>query len=85
MASDSENHLASVNRFIALANQLKEEGLEPNVVGGALMTAAGVFASFVAGGNEGGLNESGVAKVTAVFKKELERVEQVKKDGKELA
>lgn len=81
MASENETHLACVNRFITLANQMKDEGIAPNLVGGSLMTAAGVYASYVAGGNEGGLNESGIEKIATIFKRELERVEQVKKDA----
>ena len=80
-ASDSETHLACVNRFIALANQMKDEGVTPNIVGGALMSAAGLYASFVAGGNEGGLTQSGIEKIATVFKHELERLEQLKKEG----
>ena len=81
MASESDTHLACVNRFVALANQMKDEGIAPNLVGGSLMTAAGVYASYVSGGNEGGLTQSGIEKITTIFKRELERVEQVKKDS----
>lgn len=77
--TDAEVHLESVNRFIALANEMKDQGININLVSGALMTASGLYASYVAGGNEGGLTESGVEKVSSVYKRELERIQQIKR------
>ena len=79
--TDAEIHLESVNRFIELANTMKDEGVDINLVSGALMTASGLYASYVAGGNDGGLTESGVEKVAKVYKRELERIQQIKKDS----
>ena len=79
--TDAEVHLDSVNRFIEMANAMKDEGININVVSGALMTASGLYASYVAGGNDGGLTESGVQKVSEVYKRELERIQKIKKDG----
>ncbi|MFK7975665.1 MAG: DUF3144 domain-containing protein [Halioglobus sp.] len=78
--TDAEVHLDSVNRFIEMANAMKDEGININVVSGALMTASGLYASYVAGGNDGGLTESGVQKVSEVYKRELERIQKIKKD-----
>ncbi|MFT4517703.1 MAG: hypothetical protein ACI9JM_000080 [Halioglobus sp.] len=78
---NTESHLQCVNRFIALANTMKGEGIDTNIVSGSLMTASGLYASYVAGGNAGGLTDSGVEKVSAVYKRELERIQQIKKDG----
>jgi Protein of unknown function (DUF3144) len=77
--SDSENHQACVTRFIDLANAIKNEGMEANIVSGALMTASALYASFLVAGNTGGLTESGVEKVSGVFRRELERVQKIKK------
>lgn len=77
--SDTELHKDCVNRFIELANTMKNEGVDTNLVSGGLMTASGLYASFVAGGNQGGLTESGIDKVVSVFRRELERVEKHKK------
>lgn len=79
--TDAEVHLESVNRFIEMANAMKDEGININVVSGALMTASGLYASYVAGGNEGGLTESGVQKVSEVYKRELERIQKIKKES----
>lgn len=77
--ADQEQHRECVNRFIALANTMKDEGILTNVVSAGLMTASGIYASYLVGGNEGGLSESGIDKVVEVYKRELERIESVKK------
>lgn len=78
MADNNQIHQDAMNRFIDLANQMHEEGIQRNLVGAALLTAAGVYSSFVVGGNSGGLNASGIEKLTTMFKRELERVEAAK-------
>ncbi len=45
------------------------------------MTASGLYASYVAGGNDGGLTDSGVEKVAGVYRRELERIQQIKKES----
>lgn len=77
--SDSDLHHECVNRFIALANTMGEEGIATNIVSGSMMTASGVFATYSVGGNDGGLTESGVEKVAAAYKKELARIQEIKK------
>jgi hypothetical protein len=78
----SEIHQECVNRFIDLANTMKDEGVDTNVVSAGLMSASGVYASYLAAGNDGGLTASGVEKVAAAYKRELERIEKIKKDNK---
>lgn len=67
------------NKFIELANQLKEEEIDTNLVNGALMTASGVYATYVAAGNEGALEPSGVKKVVDIYKRTLEHHQKIKK------
>ncbi|MBT8059920.1 MAG: DUF3144 domain-containing protein [Xanthomonadales bacterium] len=67
-----EQHRYCTNKFIDLANQLKNEEIDPVLVSGALMTASGVFATFVAAGNEGVLEASGVEKVVDVYRRTLQ-------------
>ncbi len=74
-----ESHQECVSRFIDLANTLKDEGVDINIVSGGLMTASCIYSSYVVGGNEGGLTESGVDKVSGVYKRELARVQALKK------
>lgn len=77
--NDQEQHHYCTNKFVELANQLRKEEIDPSMVSGALMTAAGVYATYVAAGNEGALEPSGVDKVVAVFRRTLEHHQKVKK------
>ncbi len=78
--SEADIHRECVDRFIALANALREEGVDASLISAGLMTSSGIYATFLAaGGNSGGLTESGVDKVSAAYKKELERIQQMKK------
>ena len=65
-------------RFIALANEMKNEGKSQQMVNAALMSASGIYATYTAAGNEGGLTPSGVDKVVAVYKVNLENVQKLK-------
>jgi hypothetical protein len=77
--TDTDIHKECVQRFIDLANAMKNEGLDVNIVSGGLMSASALYASFLVGGNSGGLTASGVEKVSAVYKRELERIQKIKK------
>ena len=69
----------AVNRFIDLANNIKNEDVDVNIVAAALMSASGIYSTYAAGGNQGGLTEKGVEKVAAAYKTELARIQQVKR------
>jgi uncharacterized membrane protein len=77
--SDQENHMYCTNKFIELANELKENGIDIKLVNGALMTASGIYATYIATGNEGALEPSGVDKVVEVYRRTLEHYQSVKK------
>jgi len=77
--TELEFHQECTQRFIDLANIMKDEGISTNVVSNGLLTATGLYASYVAAGNDGGLTESGVEKVAELFKRELERLQKIKK------
>lgn len=77
--TDSEIHQECMQRFIDLANTIKDEGTGINIVSAGLMTASAVYSTFVVGGNTGGLTESGVDKVAAAYKQQLEHVQRTKK------
>ena len=77
--NEQEKHRYCTNKFIELANQLKDEKIDPTLVSGALMTASGIYATFVAAGNQGALEPSGVDKVVALYRRTLEHHQQVKK------
>jgi hypothetical protein len=76
---DQEKHRYCTNKFIELANQLKDEKISPALVSGALMTASGVYATYVAAGNRGALEPSGVDKVAALYRRTLESHQEMKK------
>jgi hypothetical protein len=69
----------SIERFINLANEMKEGGGTPEMVSAAMMTASALYATYSVAGNEGGLTESGVDKVVAKYRDCVEYVQEVKK------
>ena len=66
-------------RINVLANVIKDEGVSAKVVSAGLMTASGIYATYLAGGNDGGLTPSGIDKVTAVYRSQLESVQEAKR------
>jgi hypothetical protein len=76
---DKEKHQYCTNKFIEIANELKKENIDPSMVSGALMTASGVYATYVAAGNSGALEASGIDKVVEVYRRTLEHHQKVKK------
>ncbi|QIB67731.1 DUF3144 domain-containing protein [Kineobactrum salinum] len=69
-----------MQRFIDTANGMKNEGMPTRVISAALMTASGVYATYTVAGNNGGLNPSGVEKVTAAYKQSLENIQKAKRE-----
>lgn len=80
---DSEQHKMATNQFIDLANVLKNQGLDPALISGALMTASSIYATYVAAGNKGALEPSGVDKVVDLYRRTLEHFQGVKRRGLE--
>ena len=77
--SEREDHDKCTNKFIDLANELKNEGSDPQLISAALMAASGIYATFVTAGNTGGLQPSGVDKVVMMYRRNLEHIQEVKK------
>lgn len=77
--SDAELHHETLNRFIGLANEIKDQGVGTHVVSAALMSASAVYATFVAVGNQGGLNPSGVDKIVDAYRHQLDQVQAMRK------
>ncbi|GAB4168338.1 MAG: hypothetical protein Kow0020_01600 [Wenzhouxiangellaceae bacterium] len=76
-----EAHGRATTAFIDLANKLaKEPGQDPKVVSAALMAASGIYATFVAAGNDGFLAPSGVDKVASIYKHNLAYIQERKRD-----
>lgn len=83
--SDSDDHNYCTGKFIDLANQLKDEDHDPKLISAALMAATGVYSTFVTAGNSGGLEPSGVDKVVMMFRRNLEHIQERKKQENEKA
>ena len=81
--SENELHHECMNRFIGLANDMKDEGASLGVVSAALMSASAVYATFTAVGNEGSLTDSGVDKMAAAYRNQLDQVQQAKRREQE--
>lgn len=77
--SDQELHQDIMNRFIELANAIKDEGTDVKLITSGLMSASAVYETFTIVGNDGGLTPSGVDKVTEKYKKHLERCQEIRK------
>jgi hypothetical protein len=77
--NDQEKHAHCTNKFIELANELKNEDIENVMVSGSLMTASCIYATYVAAGNVGALESSGVDKVVQLYRRTLEHHQTVKK------
>jgi hypothetical protein len=76
-----EQHQDLTNQFIELANKMRnEKNIDPALVSGALMTASGIYATYVAAGNAGVLESSGVEKVLKVYRRTLEHHQAMKKN-----
>jgi hypothetical protein len=74
-----ENLDECIERLVKLANTMQRENIPKGVISTALMTASGIYATYVAAGNEGGLTESGMDKVVAAYRNQLEQVQALKK------
>ncbi|MDP5053595.1 MAG: DUF3144 domain-containing protein [Congregibacter sp.] len=75
----TQQHDDCMQRFIDLANAMKDEGVPVNVVSWSLMTASGIYATYSVTGNSGGLNPSGVDKVVDAYKQNLSNIQALKK------
>jgi hypothetical protein len=77
--SDQDSHMYCTNKFIELANELRGQEIDVNLINGALMTASGIYATYVAAGNDGVLEASGVKKVGDLYLRTLKHHQKIKK------
>jgi len=80
---DRESHNECTNKFIEVANELKNLGHTPQVISAALMASSGIYATYITAGNDGGLQPSGVDKVVMMYRRNLEHIQERKKAEKE--
>ena len=77
--NEQEQAQKAMVQFIELANKLKNEGMPVKVVSWGLMNASATYATYSVVGNAGGLEESGIDKVAAVYKASLQTVTEARK------
>ncbi len=82
--NNKESHNQCTHEFIALANKMKDEGHDPQLISAALMAASGIYATFITAGNTGGLQPSGVDKVVMMYRRNLEHIQERKKEENEV-
>ena len=75
---DFAQYQQMITRFIDLANEMKDEGQSPPSVNAALMLASGLYATYLAVGNEGRLEHKAIDQVTGVYRKNLAALQQLK-------
>ena len=86
-SSRDEQILSMIDEFVAVANRLKDEGNDTDLVNAAFMLASGNYATFLAAGNQGYLKEDGIRKIAEAYKHNLTLLQDLKKaqfnpDGK---
>ena len=73
-------HNKATEAFIELANRMaNEQGQDIKMISAALMAASGVYATFMAAGNQGFLAPNGVERVAELYKKNLTYIQDRKK------
>lgn len=77
--NNNEAHQQAVNRIIELANHMKDEGISPQIISAALMSASGLYSTFVHAGNDGFLRESGVKKLVVAYERRVNEIQKYKK------
>ena len=77
---EMQPHNACTARFIELANSMKDDGSDLRVVSAALMASSGIYATYMAAGNAGALEPTGVDKVVAAYRQTLEHIQNRKKE-----
>jgi len=76
----AESQRKCIDRFIELANKMKDEGMAPGEVSNALMSVSGIYATYAIAGNDAALNEEGVEKLAQIYKERLGHIQRNKKD-----
>jgi hypothetical protein len=77
--TDEELHLDTMQRFLDLANSIKDEGIETRLVSAGLMTASAMYAIYAKAGNDGLLTPEGRDKLVEAYKQQVDRVQEIKR------
>jgi len=78
--NDPELHNQATRRFVELANAMKEEGQDIQLISAALMSASGIYVTYAAAGNSGVLQPTGLEKVMELYRRNLEHIQRRKRE-----
>ena len=78
---DEDLHYASMQRFIALANEMGKEDIPKRVISAALMTASCIYSTYTEVGNEGTLDEAGVNRIAEGYRKHLQHTQKIRNEN----
>ncbi|MEJ2425041.1 MAG: DUF3144 domain-containing protein [Candidatus Thiodiazotropha sp.] len=70
-------------RFIHLANKMKDEGKPLPMINAALMSASATYGTFIFAGNAGYLKPTGVDKLVETFRLQVENLQRIKQQAAE--
>ncbi len=74
-------HNQATEQFIQLANEMvNDKGYDAKLVSAGLMAASGIYATFVAAGNQGFLAPNGVKTVAKTYENNLAYIQKRKKE-----
>ena len=74
-------HNQATEQFIQLANTMvNEKGYDSKLVSAGLMAASGIYATYVAAGNQGFLAPNGVKTVAKTYENNLAYIQKRKKE-----
>lgn len=76
---EHQQHLIALNRFVEVANELKDQGTGVGVIAAAMLSATSVYNTYVHAGNTGFLQPAGIDKVTDEFRRHLQLVQDQKR------
>ncbi len=77
---EMQQHNECTAKFIEMANEMKDKEIDIRVISASLMAASGIYATYMAAGNAGALEPTGVDKVVTAYRQTLEHIQNRKKE-----
>ncbi len=68
-------------RFIQLANEMKNEGKPLPMINAALLSACATYGTYIFAGNTGYLKPTGVDKLVTTFRLQVENIQKIKQQA----
>ncbi|MET0067264.1 MAG: DUF3144 domain-containing protein [Candidatus Thiodiazotropha sp.] len=80
-ANDLKEFTELSQRFIQLANEMKNEGKPLPMINAALLSASATYGTYIFAGNAGYLKPTGVDKLVATFRLQVESIQKIKQQA----